>query len=454
MRRMSLAGQRRLFGFGLLGIAGFTIYWYLFSTGIPVIWGPSASASEMAAGRELFEHEWTANDPLANGDGLGPVFNAKSCVACHFQGGVGGGGEVGHNATHFEILPQPGRNEYVTGVLHDFSVNASEQESMATLKARYPVIKFPPPPPPPPGHCGYIPTQKPDVDPIRTLSVQTTAMFGIGWIDRISTRAILHNYRGRAFRANISEMKMDFDTIPTGRVSFLADGRIGRFGWKANFATLEEFVAAACANELGLGTPTSAQAEPLKQTANHDVPPDLNKKQFASLMAFCDTLPRPVEIVPSTSSGEQLAKHGKTLFASTGCATCHVPDIGGVKGVYSDFLLYSLEEPLPNGGAYGPEPPVENARPSWVPRPDEWRTPPLWGVADSAPYLHDGSASNLQQAIVRHRRDGKVAGDRYAKLPASEQAALLAFLGTLKAPPDAIPAAQSVNRKKRLAKNG
>ena len=54
MRRMSLDGQRRLFGFGLLGIAGFTIYWYLFSTGIPVIWGPSASASEMAAGRELY----------------------------------------------------------------------------------------------------------------------------------------------------------------------------------------------------------------------------------------------------------------------------------------------------------------------------------------------------------------------------------------------------------------
>ena len=45
----------------------------------------------------MFEREWQPNDPLAHGDGLGPVFNAKSCAACHFQGGVGGGG-WGHGA--------------------------------------------------------------------------------------------------------------------------------------------------------------------------------------------------------------------------------------------------------------------------------------------------------------------------------------------------------------------
>jgi hypothetical protein len=48
----------------------------------------------VAAGRELFNHEWVANDPLTKGDGLGPVFNAKSCVDCHHQGGPGGGGPV------------------------------------------------------------------------------------------------------------------------------------------------------------------------------------------------------------------------------------------------------------------------------------------------------------------------------------------------------------------------
>src|SRR5260370_19177026 len=52
------------------------------------------------AGQTLFLHEWTPRDPLAaGGDGLGPVFNATSCVACHHQGGAGGGGRLERNVT-------------------------------------------------------------------------------------------------------------------------------------------------------------------------------------------------------------------------------------------------------------------------------------------------------------------------------------------------------------------
>src|SRR5262249_58925114 len=54
------------------------------------------------AGEELFHHEWKPGDPLAGGgDGLGPVFNASSCVACHKQGGPGRRGGVGGNGTTF-----------------------------------------------------------------------------------------------------------------------------------------------------------------------------------------------------------------------------------------------------------------------------------------------------------------------------------------------------------------
>src|SRR5439155_1138791 len=56
------------------------------------------------AGKVLFTHEWKPNDPLSpNGDGLGPVFNANSCVACHHQGGVGGAGGLEHNVTTFVV---------------------------------------------------------------------------------------------------------------------------------------------------------------------------------------------------------------------------------------------------------------------------------------------------------------------------------------------------------------
>jgi Di-haem oxidoreductase, putative peroxidase len=62
--------------------------------------GPKAISKEASRlGRELFTHEWTKHDPLASGDGLGPVFNASSCVECHNQGGTGGGGPVDKNVT-------------------------------------------------------------------------------------------------------------------------------------------------------------------------------------------------------------------------------------------------------------------------------------------------------------------------------------------------------------------
>src|SRR5262245_3644769 len=104
MRRSALDRQRRLVGGALLVAVWCAILWFL-SPGLPVLWGPWASAATREAGRELFEHEWTANDPLAHGDGLGPVFNARSCAACHFQGGVGGAGDSAHNIHNYAVHP-------------------------------------------------------------------------------------------------------------------------------------------------------------------------------------------------------------------------------------------------------------------------------------------------------------------------------------------------------------
>jgi CxxC motif-containing protein (DUF1111 family) len=435
MRRLSPTGQRRAFGLGILGVAAILTYWYFFSDGLPIIWGPRASASDIAAGRELFEHEWEPNDPLAHGDGLGPVFNARSCAACHFQGGLGGGGGVEHNAVSFEVFPRPGDPTFRTGTIHNFSVDPAYKETERGLRGLYPVI-----PgrtiPPNPGSCSG-PTVIPDFDPVHTQSVQPTALFGAGWIDLISDRAILRNARNRGLREAGKELRADFDSVPVGRVRRVAGG-VGKFGWKAQFARLDEFVAAACANELGLGTPLTEQAKPLA-APGYSAAPDLDRKQFRSLVAFVKTLPKPVE-----SGGDGAAARGKELFGSVGCAVCHVPDMGGVKGVYSDFLLYTLDDPHPPGGggdySSGPPPQLQlPPRPDDEPKPNEWKTPPLWGVADSAPYLHDGSAPTLRDAILRHRGDAKGVTQKYQALPPADQAAVVSFLGTLKAPPDALP---------------
>lgn len=419
-RRVAFLSWRLVIGVGVFLAAVGVVAWFGFSDGIPVLWGPTASAEEIGAGRELFEREWSANDPLTSGDGLGPVFNAKSCVACHSQGGTGGGGGNNHNAVHFEVLPQPGKNEYVAGVLHAESTSAATLESPALLHTLYPVTKFPP------EKCGM---QRPPFDPVRTQSVQPTALFGVGWIDRIPERAITRNAERRGAKQGWAELSGDFDGIPAGRVPRTADGRVGRFGWKGDSATLKEFVASACANELGLGTPYCKQAKPIHKATAADAPPDLNAKQFGQLLAFVDTLPRPVEVSSPT------ADRGKEVFRSVGCAVCHVPDLGGVKGVYSDFLLYTLDDPSPSGGEYGAPPLApENARPSHLPGAQEWKTPALWGVADSAPYLHDGSAGTLKEAITRHRGDAKSVSEAYKKLSADDQAAVIAFLESLKAP--------------------
>src|SRR5262245_8110515 len=448
MRRLSPTGQRRAAGFGFLGIAAVLTYWCFFSDGLPIIWGPSARASEIAEGRELFEHEWTQNDPFASGEGLGPVFNAKSCATCHFQGGLGGGGGLEHNAMSFEVFPRRNDPTFINGTIHNFSTDPSQKETANALRKLHPVVKgrtiqtgSP--------NCPST-TVIPDFDPVRTQTVQATALFGSGWIDLISDRAILRNARNRGVRAAANELNFEFDNIPAGRVRHVKGG-VGKFGWKAQFATLEEFVAAACANELGLGTPMTEQAKPLT-SPNHSAEPDLTKKQFRSLVAFVKRLPKPVE-----AASDEAAVRGKELFSTVGCAVCHVPNMGGVKNVYSDFLLYTLDDPLPAGGggeyaASEPHPQLElPKRPDDEPKPDEWKTPPLWGVASSAPYMHDGSAPTLKDAILKHRGDAKHVTEKYKALSPGDQAAVLAFLGTLKAPPDAPqlrdPSITKLNRK-------
>jgi CxxC motif-containing protein (DUF1111 family) len=437
----SLSQQRRWVYLGLLAVLGLGTYWYAFSPGLPVLWGPSAYAEEIVAGRELFEREWTPNDPLAHGDGLGPVFNARSCAACHFQGGLGGGGELQHNAVGFEITPRTSSGEFHTGTIHNFSVKPEQRESLGQVRKLFPVVRGSSTRSGDP-HCPIV-TTIPDFDPVRTESVQTTALFGAGWLDLISDKAIRHNQQSRMRNDAFRELAGDFNAIPVGRLRVLADGRLGRFGWKSQSATLSEFVAAACANELGLGTPTSEQARPLNAPTLSSQP-DLDAKQFRELVAFVKTLPRPVEVVPEDEKERAAAIRGKELFTSVGCAACHTPTLGGVEGVYSDFLLYILEDPTKNGGAggYGGDPtptPSTPPRPDHEAKPGEWKTPPLWGVADSAPYLHDGSARTLTDAIARHRGDARIVLEAYQKLPTTDQAAVLAFLKTLKAPPEALP---------------
>jgi CxxC motif-containing protein (DUF1111 family) len=328
-------------------------------------------------------------------------------------------------------------------MIHAFTLSHNCQESRTRLNDFFQIV---------PGGLkivGACFVETRDFDPVRTDSVNTIALFGAGWVDRISSRTILYQSRNRSIQAVGRELTGNLNGLNPGRPRILPDGRVGKFGWKAQFATLKEFVAAACANELGLGNPLMDQARPFTHEGYVKVAADLNQEQFGAMVAFVDTLPRPVEI-PSADPERYLhAARGKALFHRIGCAVCHTAKLGGVEGVYSDLLLHRLGAPTDRGGGYTEVP--ATPLPDEHPLPDEWKTPPLWGVADSAPYFHDGGAPTLEAAILRHRGDATSVTQAFENLPAHDRTAVLSFLESLKAPSGTTPDSVMPARARHLA---
>jgi hypothetical protein len=200
------------------------------------------------AGEGLFKREWRPNDPLCPcGDGLGPVFNARSCLACHNQAGPGGGGGLEHNVTAFTDERLGSARE---GVVHAFSIGTAEtlrdidpdlpavsQPSLADLL----II---------PGKAnGRLTSKIPQG--VHISQRNTPALFGAGLIDELPVEVIVNNARATCRSG--------------GRVPCTSDGRLGRLGWKGQKANLADFVQAACASELGLGNPGHPQPRPLGQ---------------------------------------------------------------------------------------------------------------------------------------------------------------------------------------------
>jgi CxxC motif-containing protein (DUF1111 family) len=396
---------------------------------------PEADARDLRAGDMLFSHEWQPNDPLcAGGDGVGPVYNAASCAACHRQGGVGGGGGLEHNVTTFIVRPLGNQGKKREGVVHSRAVDDTYLETLDLLDPNLPHISQP-------SLAQLVRMSTPQgCQPIhmpasvRLAQRNTPALFGVGLIDSIPDRVILANMRLQRLRRGMAPG--DTEHLPVGRAGRLSDGRVGRFGWKAQAANLSDFVQAACANELGLSNPGHAQPQPLGKPDYKSVGLDLTQKQCDQMTAFIGALPQPEERMPADSVERAHAENGKALFKKTGCADCHTPSLGSVSGIYSDLLLHRMGQDLESGGSsYGEEAPPPEKKPGGdTPLPEEWRTPPLWGVADSAPYLHDGRAATLEDAIKLHGGQGTGSAASFARLSTREQTQLVSFLKTLKAP--------------------
>lgn len=256
----------------------------------------------------------------------------------------------------------------------------------------------------------------------------TPALFGLGLIDSIPQAEL-----DRIAAAQPAEIRGISPQLRTG-------GR-GRFGWKAQNATLADFNEGACAAELGLRTEKFAPSEWVafrkRSASERDATPpqvaavDMTREDIKVLTIYIAALPEPKQVIDHGKDYD--VGQGEFLFRTTGCATCHVPDIGGVIGIYSDLLLHDSGTPSATayyGGPIGPPPANFD-----IVRDVHIRTPPLWGVADSAPYLHDGSAATLEEAIFGHQGQAYKAAQNFRlKLSDQEQQQILTFLRSLRAP--------------------
>ncbi len=425
----------------------------------PAAAGESRSGSRTLAdselGRQLFLRDWLADVPAGSplevargGDGLGPLFNATSCVACHRLGGAGGAGPNENDVAMLSLALPFGSDEPAklaarqqAGLTHpaffrDASVTLhrfgrDEDGSFDRYDRFRQQLK--------PSFGTFRPTTgTADIGGQRyELSRRNTpALFGLGAIDRISPEVL------RTVAALQTARFPQFAGQPS------LDG-LGRFGWRAQATSLTQFVEGACANELGLRIVGNGRAASHDQAAwPLDGPPapaerspaDLTPHQVRALARFVASLPAPRPERATDADAGHAAAAGLAAFRALDCGVCHVQNLGLANSIFSDLLLHDMGSlladrvaaPTPSSAAvsngyYGTSAADRYATLAW-------RTPPLWGVADSAPYLHDGRAETLDAAIRLHGGQAAPVAAAYADMAEPSRRNLLAFLGTLRAP--------------------
>ena len=315
--------------------------------------------------------------------GLGPLFNAQACSECHSSPFAGG------------MALLPGHDVRRVGRLREDGSFDSMQGRGGPVARTRSVVEMGVP-------CDVstgIPSGAEVVSQRNAMTLR-----GAGLLDTIGLGDVLVNMAAEPAAVR-------------GRPNVLADGRMGKFGWKADAPTLIEFMGVAFRNELGLTNPLQPRDEVRGCGANQNSP-EVDALALQAAAKFLNTIDPPAPEQACLNSA------GATLFQSTGCANCHTPALPGpgarqMLQLYSDLLLHDmgpgLADQMRQGSALG----------------NEWRTPPLWKLSERGKFLHDGRAMTVTDAIMAHGGQGQAARDRFLALDSASKQALLAFLGCI-----------------------
>ncbi|MFT4002371.1 MAG: di-heme oxidoredictase family protein [Rhizobium sp.] len=419
-------------------------------------------------GNALFRKLWvSAPSSTQASDGLGPLFNARSCQSCHIRDGRGHPPEtagavatsmvlrLARNAAtpdeeqavkDFHALNLPDstygvqlQDLAVPGLDAEGKVTVTYSEEKVTLAGGETVSLRKP-------AYGVSDLAYGPMDAGTTLSPRIAPpMIGLGLIEAIPDADILAN-------ADPDDKK---GTGIRGRPAIVRDHRtgeiaLGRFGWKAQNATVRDQVADAFSADIGISTPDrpNAHGDCTDREARCLVMPTGVQKRLGDTEAPDPVLPlvtfysENLAVPARRTAGASDVLHGKDMFYRSGCTACHTPKFVTRDGIkdkdgkdspqafqliwpYSDFLLHDMGEGLSDGQQVG----VASGR--------DWRTPPLWGigltqtVSGRQAYLHDGRARTLTEAILWHGGEAEKARNAFADLSKDDRQALINFLESL-----------------------
>jgi len=403
-----------------------------------------------SVGNRLFTRNWvSAPSSTQSNDGVGPLFNARSCQACHFKDGRGHLPSIeSENDDAISLILKLQNTQSMDGdrvyghQLQEFSTQGVRVEGKVDIDYTYSKVKL--------GDGSEVELRKPDFSisslgygdlqkDTRLLPRIAPPMIGLGLLEAIDDKDI---------RAGEDVNDDDKDGI-SGRVHSVVNEQgqqvIGRFGWKAEAVSLRQQTQIALFNDMGLssdasrfkqmqGDCTDQQKDCINAVSQYASESDveISNELFEPLIFYVRNLAVPERREPNAKA----VLSGKKIFYESGCVNCHRPkyitpvDSENIEQSrqliwpYTDLLLHDMGEGL------------SDPRDSH-PLSSEWRTPPLWGIGLTAlvnreyGFLHDGRARTVLEAILWHGGEAQQSRDAIVKLSEIERRNLLLFVNSL-----------------------
>jgi CxxC motif-containing protein (DUF1111 family) len=430
----------------------------VFATGRNAFSFPAANLTDeertrFVIGNSFFKRNWVqAPASTKVRDGLGPHFIARSCGGCHVNDGRGEPPKPGDQpvslllrlslpgvGAHGGVVPEPiygdqfnnfavrdVKPEGKVDIRHEAVKGAfADGEAYTLLKPHYGFREL-----------GYGAMAK-DVLVSPRVAPQ---IIGVGLLESIPEAEVLRNAAEQKARADaIKGVPNRVWDAPAGRMM------LGRFGWKANVASVAHQTAGAFNGDIGITSPvfpdegcTAAQNDCLAAPkGSQGKAPEIDEKTYADVVFYQLTLAPPAR----RNVADAEVKRGGKLFAGAQCAVCHRPSyvtgatldakfaspalVGQRIHPYTDLLLHDLGDGLADG------------RPDGQANGRQWKTPPLWGVGlirdvnGHTRLLHDGRARGVLEAVLWHGGEAEASRQRVLKMSKDEREALVKFVESL-----------------------